>query len=137
MNHLNHLFLAETSINPVNSQGEPDVDYVKWLEEKLEKQIEFTRFSKSDWMSYSGAEKLSDGSDPFIGEIEVTMYNGETLKGDIIVTQEGIDICLGGININTDDLFLQRQPSCGSVLLILERKTTEEQLKNLGFIKYS
>jgi hypothetical protein len=35
MEKLREQFLEETDIYAINSQGEPDIDYVLWLEEKV------------------------------------------------------------------------------------------------------
>lgn len=42
MSSLQEKFFSETGISAMNSQGEPDIDYVKWLEARVEKMSSLT-----------------------------------------------------------------------------------------------
>jgi len=100
--------------------------------------IKFKRFTNSDWMGYQGAESLADGSAPFCGIIEIVMPN-KKLKGDVIVTDYGIEIYAwlieGSIEDEVRDYWvkLHKQESSAAVLLRLHSKMSHEELINLGF----
>jgi len=40
MSQLQEQFVSETKVCAINSQGEPDIEYVSWLENKVEKLTE-------------------------------------------------------------------------------------------------
>lgn len=73
MSQLKNKFFAETGAEWENSQGEPDIDYVNWLEAKVEKIISTNkRMAK---LLEEAAELLRDTDDGKIAEAWV-MING-------------------------------------------------------------
>ena len=92
--------------------------------------IDFHRFTKFDWDGYAGAETLADGTNPFMGSIDIEIA-GTTLTGcDVIVSDTGIDIYA---NEYWFKLKEGKEASSAAILLRLNPKMTDEELQSLGF----
>ncbi len=59
--------------------------------------IELKPFTEGDWEVFAGAEELSDGSEPLIGEIEVEtqFHRHERAEGLIVVDRSGKEAAIG------------------------------------------
>ena len=57
------------------------------------------RFKKEDWYAFAGAEKFSNGSEPFIYEVEL---NDGAVGVTIIADANGIEIYMSGDPDNDD-----------------------------------
>ncbi len=91
--------------------------------------ITWRRFVESDWYGLAGCERFSDGSEPFIGEIEVDGYEGFAVfdsRGVYIDwTTEGDADCEDGVD--------HQYVAPISTVVLLTAKTTKKALKALGF----
>lgn len=57
--------------------------------------MKFRRFTKTDWMELAGAEKFSNGTDPYISEKELVVYSEATrtsYKCLVVIDGSGIGV---------------------------------------------
>lgn len=89
-------------------------------------------FTKADWMTYSGAEKFSDGSEPMIGEYGPISVVIDKYEISVEALDENTIFVLDGIEDNKE----YKQDIAERVLSEVKGKTPREIerfLADLGF----
>lgn len=99
--------------------------------------IEFRRFTKGDWIKYAGANRLYDGSDPFIGFIKV-IIDDKTFDAEVIVTLNGPSIFVvydgeGYPHYSIYHLDNDKFKLVAAIILQLNPVMTHSELIDIGF----
>ena len=98
--------------------------------------IKLKRFTKSNWMCYQGAEGLPQvpTAEPLIGMLAINKekLENEVDVAEIIISLQGIEIYT--ITGNIPIMYRLKNPeSSALVLQYIAEKTTDSELKKLGF----
>jgi len=54
--------------------------------------LQMKSFDQRDWMTFAGAEKFADGSEPKIGTIKITNDLGKSIDAELIYDAAGLHI---------------------------------------------
>lgn len=91
---------------------------------------DYRRFDKSDWYGFAGAERFSNGSEPFIYS---KLMNDGLVELTIIADRTGIEIFMYGDGDDNPDVWDKEIPNLSSLRAEGEMKKLIEYVKKFEY----